>query len=329
MSAEHCICVRHTCITTKSFLSTKPELNGHYTGHAKFFLNEDELNLSSSSESKKDSYDKYLSYDKYSNGRTSISSDDSTKCNQTKFKKNSLNSKLKLTNEKGSSFFSGNNLSVYKSDHNLEQNLNSNLFGSKGRKQMIKSNSFNNIINNYKNGTYKCNTENSYYPNNHNTISHLISNCNNSLDLPSIKQQPRFITQFTSVLFLINPYDARISRFETDFVKIAQLNPIRTFIAVATNYTVHTISIRSCRVIATAHLEETIDYICWLTPLIVAIVTSRTVYHWNCNTNQPVIIFFKSPKMYNCQIVNYEADDTMSWFALSSLYLEAGKILNF
>lgn len=315
MSVEHCICVRHTCVRTRPYnpqhTHRSEPTEAQCNGRAKFFLNDEELNLSSSYESnKKDSYDKY------SNGRNSLSSEDS-KCSQSKFKKNSFNSKLKLTNEKAS-FFLGNNLSVYKSELNLDNHLNPNLFGSKGRRALTKSNSFNNIINSYPNGTYRSNAD-GQHPNNDHSIGH------NSLDLPDI----RFRNQhyFTSVLSLINPYDARISKFETDYVKIAELNPIRTFLAVATNYTVHTISIRCSKVIATCHMPETVDYICWLTPLIVAIVTSRTVYHWNLknNTNQPVVVFFKSPKMYNCQIHNYEADDTMAWFAVSSLYLEEGK----
>lgn len=319
MSVEHCICVRHTCVRTRPYnpqhTHRSEPTDAQCNGRAKFFLNDEELNLSSSYESnKKDSYDKY------SNGRNSLSSEDS-KCSQSKFKKNSFNSKLKLTNEKAS-FFLGNNLSVYKSDINLDNHLSPNLFG-KGRRQLTKSNSFNNIINSYQNGTYRCNADSmNHYPNNNeHSIGH------NSLDLPDI----RFRNQhyFTTVLSLINPYDARISKFETDYVKIAELNPIRTFIAVATNYTVHTISIgiRSCKVIATCHLPEMVDYICWLTPLIVAIVTSRTVYHWNLqnNTNPPVVVFFRSPKTYNCQITSYEADDTMAWFAVSSLYLEEGK----
>lgn len=320
MSVEHCICVRHTCVRTKPYYNPQHTHRSEPTdaaqcngGRAKFFLNDEELNLSSSYESnKKDSYDKY------STGRNSLSSEDS-KCSQSKYKKNSLNSKLKLTNEKAS-FFLGNNLSVYKSELNLDNHLNPNLFGSKGRRALTKSNSFNNIINSYSNGTYRCNAESAHYPNNEHSIGH------NSLDLPDI----RFRNQhyFTSVLSLINPYDARISKFETDYVKLAELNPIRTFIAVATNYTVHTISIRSCKVIATCHLPESVDHICWLTPLIVSIVTSRTIYHWDLknNTNQPVVVFFKSPKMYSCQITGYEADDTMSWLALSSLYLEDGRL---
>ena len=320
MSVEHCICVRHTSIRTSSCLQNKSELNGQYNGRAKFFLNEDEL--SSSLESRKD-------YDKYSNGRNSISSDDSAKYSQSKLKKNSFNSKLRLTNEKAT-FFLGNNLSLYKSEDNLDNNLNANLFGRQARSKMIKSNSFNNIINSKMNGTYRCNTENY-------SINNAINQCNNtsnSLDVPPQFQfRSRSKTQFASILFLINPYDARISRFEVDYVKIAQLNPIRTFLAVATNYTVHTISIRSCKVIATTRMEENIEYITWLTPVIIAIVTSRTVYHWDLSigNNQPMIVFFKSPKMYNCQIVNYEADVTMTWFALSSLCLEEGnlKISNF
>lgn len=318
MSMEHCICVRHTCVRTRPAYNPQHTHRSEPTdaqsnGRAKFFLNDEELNLSSSYDSnKKDSYDKY------SNGRNSLSSEDS-KCSQSKFKKNSFNSKLKLTNEKAS-FLLGNNLSVYKSDINLDNHLSPNLFGKQGRRQLTKSNSFNNIINSYQNGTYRSNAETmNHYSNNEHSIGH------NSLDLPDIRLRQQHY--FTSVLSLINPYDARISKFEVDYVKIAELNPIRTFIAVATNYTVHTISIGLCKVIATCHLPEMVDHICWLTPLIVAIVTSRTVYHWNLknNTNQPVVVFFKSPKMYNCQITGYEADDTMAWFAVSSLYLEEGR----
>ena len=315
MNSEHCICVRHTSVQTKAY-QHKGELNGQYNGRAKFFLNDDELTLSSSYESRKDYQ---LSYDKYSNGRNSISSDKSDESTKSKLKKSSFNSKFRLGSEKAT-FFLGNNLSLYKSENNLD---NKSLTRD-GRRQMTKSNSFNNIINNYRNASYRLNQNNENY---HSTINNHTVHPNCADTLP---RQPRLITQFSTILFLINPYDARISKFETDYVKIAQLNPIRTFLAIATNYTVHAISIRSCKVIATAHMEETVDYITWLTPLIVAIVTTRTVYHWDLknNTNQPVIAFFKSPKIYHSQIVNYEADDTMSWFALSTLYLEEGRLIN-
>ena len=73
MNSEHCICVRHTSVQTKAY-QHRGELNGQYNKRAKFFLNDDELTLSSSYESRKDYQ---LSYDKYSNGRNSISSDKS------------------------------------------------------------------------------------------------------------------------------------------------------------------------------------------------------------------------------------------------------------
>lgn len=318
MSNEHSICVRSTCIKQKPFNPQIKQLNNQCNGGTKFFLNEDDL--SSSFDSKKDFHFNSNSYDKYSNGRNSISSDRSdescTKSNQ-KCKKNSFNSKFKFTNDK-TNYYLGNNLSVYNSENNLD-NFSYSTLSRNGRKMMIKSNSFNNIINNYKNnGIYRSNTEN-YYSVNSNHFT------NNHLDVPR-NPLPRLVPQYSSILYLINPYDARLTKFEVDYVKIAQLNPIRTFLAVATNYTVHILSIKSTTVISTRHMSENIEYISWITPLILAIITSRTIYHWNLNndTNQPVTIFFRSPKMFNCQIVNYESNDKMNWFALSSLYLEEG-----
>ncbi|RWS22201.1 clathrin heavy chain-like protein [Leptotrombidium deliense] len=128
-----------------------------------------------------------------------------------------------------------------------------------------------------------------------------------------------------SVLTLLNPYDNHIESFECCLVSSAQVNPMKKLIALTSfANTLHVICLDSNVCIASTHLPSETRFWTWLDERHIGIITSFAVHHWNFEdeNNCLKVMFNRSERLANCQITNYEIDESKSWCALSCLYLD-------
>ncbi|GJD12026.1 Clathrin heavy chain 1 [Galdieria sulphuraria] len=76
-------------------------------------------------------------------------------------------------------------------------------------------------------------------------------------------------------------------------------------------------------------MEEEVLFWKWLSQKTLGLVTSHSVYHWDCSdtSSEPVKMYDRHSTLMNAQIINYRADEDEKWLVLIGLQQEGDKVV--
>lgn len=148
---------------------------------------------------------------------------------------------------------------------------------------------------------------------------------------PDSLGKPAPCSRCQSVLSILNPYDARLRHFSSGRIRCAVLNPCRPLLVSSVGQLCSINCLRTGKCIRRVQLPQRITFLSWLSPAVVALITSTRIYHWDFGVkwdSLPKPLFPLHPRIASNQIVSYETDETGQWFALNTVSHDSGKFFS-
>lgn len=94
-------------------------------------------------------------------------------------------------------------------------------------------------------------------------------------------------------------------------------HPIKKILALKGGTTIQVYDFELQSKIKTFKMNENVDYMRWLDPATLVVVTSNAVYHCKMDADSmPELIFQRMPQLVGCNIINYKVDSKRTWCLL-------------
>jgi hypothetical protein len=132
-----------------------------------------------------------------------------------------------------------------------------------------------------------------------------------------------------SVLSILNPYDARLRHFAAGRVRCAVLNPCRPLLVTSVAQLASINCLRTGKCVRRVQLPQRILFLSWLSPTVLALVSTTRIYHWDLSSAQsslPQALFPLHPRVSGNQIISYETDETGRWCVLNTVAHDSGTL---
>lgn len=109
----------------------------------------------------------------------------------------------------------------------------------------------------------------------------------------------------------------------------AIMNPTQYILALKSAQTLQIFSIAEKTKLKSFVMQDPVVYWRWLTPSLLGIITSKSVYHWDMTDakTDPVKMYDRLKELNDHQIISYRADAALKWFCLVGLSQENGRIV--
>lgn len=127
---------------------------------------------------------------------------------------------------------------------------------------------------------------------------------------------------FVNHAVVIDPKTNQVCSFEMEGLISAQVNPIKSVVALTSNEKIFVVDIKSHECIAWNRFPCRVEFWTWLSKNVVGIIGPDSVYHWNIDTDQLTFMFERHLRLSGNQISGYSADSKLSWFVIRSLFME-------
>jgi len=100
----------------------------------------------------------------------------------------------------------------------------------------------------------------------------------------------------------------------------AIMNPVAKVIALKNGTQMQIFNIELKSKMKAHNMPEPVVFWKWISPSIIALVTANAVFHWTMDGDSaPTKIFDRHASLAACQIINYKADDKISWCCLTGI----------
>jgi len=100
----------------------------------------------------------------------------------------------------------------------------------------------------------------------------------------------------------------------------AIVNPVGDVIALKTGTGMQILNIATGSVMKEHNMPEPVVFWKWISPSILALVTANAVFHWTMDGDSaPTKVFDRHASLAACEIINYKADDKISWCCLTGI----------
>lgn len=126
-----------------------------------------------------------------------------------------------------------------------------------------------------------------------------------------------------SLITVCSCRNEQVLTFEKMNVTSAQVNPIRPWVAVSTCSVISVYDVHTNARIKSARFPCEPLFWTWINSRVIGVVSDTGVYNWSCDTDDEIKPeFVRDERTRRYQVTNYAADDTMRWFAVSSLFAD-------
>jgi len=100
----------------------------------------------------------------------------------------------------------------------------------------------------------------------------------------------------------------------------AIMNPVAKVIALKNGTQMQIFNIELKSKMKAHNMPEPVVFWKWISPSVIALVTANAVFHWTMDGDSaPSKIFDRHASLAACQIINYKADDKISWCCLTGI----------
>jgi clathrin heavy chain len=109
----------------------------------------------------------------------------------------------------------------------------------------------------------------------------------------------------------------------------AIMNPSKYILALRSQQTLQIFNIAEKAKLKSYNMPDPVVFWRWLTPTLMGIVTTKSVYHWEIEDlkAEPVKMYDRLKELEGHQIISYRADASLKWFCLVGLAQESGRVV--
>jgi clathrin heavy chain len=107
------------------------------------------------------------------------------------------------------------------------------------------------------------------------------------------------------------------------------MNPVTKVMALKAGVQLQLFDIGKKSKVKSYIMEEEVLFWKWLSQKTLGLVTSHSIYHWDCTdaTSEPVKMYDRHATLMNAQIINYRADEDEKWLVLIGLQQEGDRVV--
>jgi clathrin heavy chain len=127
---------------------------------------------------------------------------------------------------------------------------------------------------------------------------------------------------FINHAIVVNLKSNHVRSFEMEGLFSAQVNPIKPVIALASKEKIFVVDLNTHECTSWNRFPCEVEYWGWMSKNVVGIIGSKSVYHWNTDTDQLTFMFERHIRLQGNQISGYCSDAKLSWFVIRSLFQE-------
>ncbi|BFZ04770.1 hypothetical protein BsWGS_07809 [Bradybaena similaris] len=133
-----------------------------------------------------------------------------------------------------------------------------------------------------------------------------------------------------AVVTILSPIEGTISYAGSTSAESVLMNPCYPVIALKAGLRFEVFNLESKQLVCKVRFHEPVIYWTWITADVIAMVTDLAAYHWNVDQGQPSaqpeLVFHRHSRLAFTEIVNYKADPSLRWLALTGLTPEDDRI---